>query len=283
MAALSTQDDFKNLRALIAKIQEIAVLPHVVFKVLEITGSSESPASEIERAVIVDPGFSTKLLALANSAYYSLPRKVSTIREAVMFLGFKAVRQMAMTVGVFELFAGKSDHESLRRRSWWRHSVDTAVCCRAIALHTRKLQPDEAYTCGLLHLIGRTFLDRFGDGSYDEVEAMISAGATEISAERSVFGLVHTEASLAAAVKWGLPQSLTASLNYLVPPDPGDEFALNRACVAVATKIATAALNPERADEPPTWALELLEIDPDQYAEIVAVGLDAIAHAAELH
>ena len=169
MSAVQAESNNERLARLTSRINEIAVLPHVVFKVLEISSSTDTPASAMEKAIIIDPGFSSKLLMLANSAYYSLPRKVSSIREATTFLGFKAVRQLAMTVGVFDLFVGKTDKESLRRRTWWRHSVDTAVCCRWLAAEAKSVSSEEAYTCGLLHYIGRTLLDRIGEANYEEV------------------------------------------------------------------------------------------------------------------
>lgn len=278
MSALPISDDYQNLRVLISKIQELAVLPHVVFKVLEVTGSSESPAAEIERAILVDPGFSTRLLSVANSAYYALPRKVTSIREAVMFLGFETIRQLAMTVGVFDIFIGKSDRESLRRRSWWRHSVDTAVCARAIATYSKRVSPEEAYTCGLLHYLGKSLMDRYLDGNFDDVDALMMSGMKEHEAERRVFGLVHTEASLAAALKWGFTPALTSSLNYMVEPKPDEEGAAHRACVALSTAIAREAVG-EQVIEPPTWALEVLGISADDLCQVSKLGMEAILNS----
>lgn len=279
-APATTPQDLLMIKSLIAKIHELAVLPHVVFKVLEVTGSSESPAVEIERAILVDPGFSTRLLSVSNSAYYALPRKVNSIREAVMFLGFKAIRQLAMTVGVFDLFIGKGDKESLRRRAWWRHSLDTAVCARVVAMHSKRLSPDEAYTCGLLHYLGKSLLDRFMDGNYDDVEALMEAGMGEIEAERRVFGLVHPEASLAAALKWGFPPALTSSLNYISPPNPGDEAAEHRACVGLSSWIAKHAVGAAVLDSAPLWTLQILGLSADDLPQITQHGTEAIAHSA---
>src|SRR5688500_10564950 len=89
---------------LLARINEMPVLPHVVFKVMEISCGAEFPPAELERTIVVDPGFSSRLITLANSAYYGLPRKITSVKEATSFLGFKAIRQLAMTVGVFDMF-----------------------------------------------------------------------------------------------------------------------------------------------------------------------------------
>ena len=117
------QFESPDLNALMARMRDLAVLPHVVYKVLEISGNSDSSTAEVERTIVVDPGFSSKLLTVANSAYYALPRKVTSIREAILFLGFKSIRQIAMTVGVYDMFIGKTDAESMRRRTWWWASI----------------------------------------------------------------------------------------------------------------------------------------------------------------
>ncbi|HXH59835.1 MAG TPA: HDOD domain-containing protein, partial [Fimbriimonadaceae bacterium] len=127
MSALPAGQGNEAVEIVLASTKEVAVLPQVVYKIMEMTSSTDSSAAMLERAIIIDPGFSTKILTQANSAYYALPRKVTSIKEAVAFLGFRAVRQLAMAVGVFDLFLGKTDAESIRRRGWWRHSLDTAL------------------------------------------------------------------------------------------------------------------------------------------------------------
>ncbi len=120
MSVLPLENELDPIDRILSQCGDVAVLPQVVFKIMEMTGDDSSSAHALERAIVVDPGFSIKLLAQANSAYYSLPKKVTSIKEAIMFVGFKSVRQLAMAVGVFDMFVGKTDKDSLRRRGWWR-------------------------------------------------------------------------------------------------------------------------------------------------------------------
>jgi HD-like signal output (HDOD) protein len=282
MAAQPVFDQAAKVQELVSNVNELAVLPHVIFRVLEISGSSDSPASEIEKAIVVDPGFSTKLLTHANSSYYGLPRKVTSIREAVVFLGYKAVRQMAMTVGMFDLFVGKNDKESLRRRAWWRHSIDTAVCCRWISQRTAKVSPDEAYTCGLLHIIGKTLLDRFEGQGYERVEGIMNGGQSEIIAEQIVFGCDHMHLGEAACRKWGLPEPLSNAMLYEEPLGADHEHAAHRATVALSTRIAAAAVSGASAQELPEWALSILGLSPADTDELFEQGTEKIASAGNL-
>ncbi len=288
MSALPIDSLNDPLAELLEKVDGLAVLPHVVFKVLEISASEDAPPLELERAIIVDPGFSSKVLTLANSAFFGLPRRVTSIREAILFLGFRAVRSLAMTVGTYDMFVGKSDKESLRRRAWWRHSVDTAVCSKALAFFTRKAQPDDCYTCGLLHLIGKTLLDRFGNGEYERVAIMMASGVPELDAESRVFGCNHVDVAISAAERWGFPQALVSGLSYLTPPDDDDPGRTQRAGTALGSALSDIALfrkeHPGQDDihELPQWALDILGIGEERVEMVVEQSVGAIA-AAQLH
>lgn len=288
MSALPVDGLNPAVERVFAKCGDLAVLPQVVIRIMEMTGSDDSSAQALERAIVVDPGFSAKILKQANSAYYALPRKVTNIREAVMFLGFKSVRQLAMAVGVFDLFVGKTDKESLRRRAWWRHSLDSAICSRMLAPRVPNVNADEAYTCGLLHYIGKTLLDRSDSKEYEKVTALQEKGVSDCEAERAVFACDHVEVAMEAATRWGFPQVLIDGLSYKSPPSPACPYRHLAALTALADRIATLAVDgtareawtPESV---PAWALGILIIAPDEVPILIEQGAAAIADAASSH
>lgn len=288
MSAAPIYEQNPRVTIIMGRVNELAVLPHVVYKVLEISGSNDSSTADMERAIVVDPGFSSRLLTMANSAYYGLPKKVTSIKEALMFLGFKAVRQLAMTVGVYDMFVGKTDRDSLRRRAWWRHSVDTAVCAKWIASEYRSLPPDDAYTCGLLHFIGKTLLDRFGGDDYGKIEMLMTKGGTDRDCERALYGCDHIEVAQVAAKKWGFPEQLVSGLDYVSLPQEEDPHLTHRACVALGSQIAEFAMGGSANQDPevpftlPDWAMNALGINEEKVPECLDGGMRAIAAAAQL-
>ncbi|MCE9557506.1 MAG: HDOD domain-containing protein, partial [Armatimonadetes bacterium] len=242
-----------------------------------------------EKTIAIDPGFSMKVLKLANSSAYGLPRPVSSIKEAVAFLGTRGIRELAMAAGVFDFFLGKTDSESMRRRSWWRHSLDTAFCARHIARRfPGRLNVDEAYTCSLLHLLGKTVMDRVNSANYATVMEMIGAGKTDLEAEREMFGCTHVEVAMAVTEGWGLPHDLVQGLNYIEAP--GDDILkpVNAAVVAVSHLmarhvVAGVSVSDQRKlyEAYPRWALDLLNLDDLKLQILVLEGEQAIATAQE--
>ncbi|MHB8637355.1 MAG: HDOD domain-containing protein [Fimbriimonadaceae bacterium] len=280
----ASQSQEKALARVMSCVGDLAALPHVIFKVLEISAESADTAGiEMERAIVIDPGFSSRILIHANSAAYGLPRKLVSIKEAIAFLGYRAIRNAAMTVGVFDLFIGKNDRASLRRRMWWRHSLDSAVCGRWLSRELKVAYPEEAYTCGLLHLLGKTLLDKLGTPDYAQVEALIESGVDSIQAEIEVFGVDSVTLASGAASRWGLPQDLVQGLRYAAPSEDGPTPPLC-ALTAIADFIAGCAtdgwdanLEDERI---PGWALMILNVSADKFDSLVHGGLAVIASSS---
>lgn len=286
MAALPNEEKNAVVQAILSRVSEIAALPQVVYKIIELTGTTMTAVQEIDNAISIDPGFSSKVLMLANSAYYALPRKLTSIREAATFLGFKTIRQLAMTVGVFDMFVGKTDAGSLRRRTWWRHSVDTAVCAQAIARLVRTVSPDEAYSCGLLHDIGRPLLDRYGNGNYGDVELLCANGVHELAAEEQVYGCNHVEVGAAAAESWRFPPTLCECVAYHHSP-PDGEIPLHAAITCLANEIAHAIVagRTRQSEEAlgggfSAWATDTLSFDATKTDEAFGICKEAISNGS---
>ena len=287
MSALPVGETNEAVNRVLSKTKEVAVLPQVVYKIMEMTSSEDSSSAMLEEAIVNDPGFSAKILTQANSAFYALPRKVTSIRDAVAFLGFRAVRQLGMAVGVFDLFVGKTDAESIRRRVWWRHSLDTAVCCRFIAGRAKMGVADEAYTIGLLHYIGKTLTDRSNPAEYDKVMMLIEKGASDLQAERAVFGCDHVEVGTAAAVVWGFPDVLVQGMDYVNEPDDSCEHKRLRALIGLGDKVAHHVMEGKMSEEWETeavqdWTLKTLDVDSEELKKIIDEATEAIAVAASM-
>jgi len=215
MLAKNRTPKVNSAAELVAMAQELAALPQVVMKVIDLTNNPRSTAADLEKVIGTDQGFAAKVLTLANSAYYGLPRRVSSIREAVMFLGFKTVRSIAMTITSFNMFLGKSDSISLAKREIWRHSLNTAVISKSLATLIREVIPEEAFVAGLLHDIGKTLLDQYVHEDFLSIMEYIKEHqVTFIEVERQLMPFDHAQVGREVVIRWNLPLILAEAIGF---------------------------------------------------------------------
>lgn len=219
---------------------EVSALPQVVAKVIDLATDLSATAAEIERVISVDPGFCARLLKLANSAYFGLPRKVSSIREAVVLLGGRTIRNLALTVSCYNVFIGKTDADSLLRRELWRHSVLCATCTRSLASFGSGCPKGEGFVAGLLHDIGKSIaLTSMRSEALAAVELQRREQITSPEAEVRAMGFDHTQIGARLATKWNLPDILVHAIEHhhsagALEPSPARALA---ASVALADSI----------------------------------------------
>lgn len=210
------------LDMVIAEVAELRPLPMVAVRVLEIAEGERFSAHELAQAIATDQALTSKMLRLSNSAYYGFPRRISTVRDAVVLLGFRAVRSATLASCVIDALPGG---EVLDPVEAWRFSVTVGLLAEVMARATR-LHQDEAFTAGVIHNIGRLALDQ--QRPRELAAARVLAMQREITipeAQRAVLGFTDAELGGALALHWNFPADLAEAVaghhldvNHL--PDP---------------------------------------------------------------
>jgi len=182
----------------------VPVFRPVAVKLLRLLGNQDASVLEVSQLLKSDPGFSTEMLTMANSAAHGRSHRIYTIEKAVVLLGLDRTRSLATKTafdGMIRSLGG-----SLTVQSCWRHSLATALIARWLAPFYR-LHPDLVYTTGLMHDIGRLGLLAVEPKQYSELLARVE-GTNEdmLLAERCAFRVDHCEAGLFLTKTWGLPQ-----------------------------------------------------------------------------
>ncbi len=116
-----------TLDEVLARVNEISTLPHVAMKVMEVANDPDSSVIDMKIAIEKDPPLSARVLRCANSSAYGLREKVSSVQRAIGLLGLRQIRNLALTVGVADLFAREETFGSYRRRGLWRHMVAVGI------------------------------------------------------------------------------------------------------------------------------------------------------------
>jgi putative nucleotidyltransferase with HDIG domain len=209
---------------LASNLDDLPSLPAVVMELLGSIEQDDIDISVLAKKVSLDQALTAKTLRLANSSLYSLQVKVTTIQQAITFLGFQATRNLITTAAITGCFpAGLCP--GFDDRAFWRHSIAAAACARVLARHVRFNQ-DYAFTAGLLHDIGRQVLVSSYPEQYQRVLALRTAYDTDLlDAERRVLGVDHVDAGVALAGHWNFSDTMRQAISYHHAPEtPGAGF-----------------------------------------------------------
>ena len=204
-----------DLDELIEEITELPTLPQVATRLMDLLDDPNTEAPEINRVMARDPALAGKILKLVNSAYYGLANKVSSLNQAIVILGFKTVKSVALSASVMGLFKGPSQQGRFDRRRFWEHSIACACVGRLVARKQKSFDPETAFSAGLLHDIGKLVVQHYFPAQADAVvEYAEEHGCSYIEAERAVYETTHAEIGHWLAAKWGLPRELVGAIGY---------------------------------------------------------------------
>jgi putative nucleotidyltransferase with HDIG domain len=207
-----------TLDEVVDRLQELPSLPAVVMELLTSIEQEDADISVLAKKVSHDQALTAKTLRLANSSTYGLQVKVTTIQQAITFLGFQTTRDLITAAAITGCFAeGKC--AGFNDKAFWRHSIATAACTRVLARRMR-LNQDYAFTTGLLHDIGRLVLVSTHPERYAEVIAWRAAHDSELlEAERAVLGIDHLAAGIALAEHWNFSDTMKLAIAHHHEPD----------------------------------------------------------------
>jgi putative nucleotidyltransferase with HDIG domain len=209
---------------LVRGIQDLPSLPAVVMDLLSNLDQEHVDISVLARKVSNDQALTAKTLRLANSSSFGLQVKVTTIQQAITFLGFQTTRNLITAAAVTGCFPhGRCP--GFNDKAFWRHASATAACARALARRIRFNQ-DVAFTAGLLHDIGRLALVTSHPEAYGAALARRAQhGGSLEEAERAVLGVDHVDAGVALAGHWNFSDTMRQAIAFHHAPEtPGAGF-----------------------------------------------------------
>jgi len=193
----------KVRREIYSKSNKIPSLPEVVTEVLRLLNDPGSEIQQFEDVLGKDPALVAKMLRVVNSPFYGLARPMTSIKEAVMVLGFRSLRSLvlaASTAGFMERDYSCYGHDE---KGLWKHALSVASGARTLAKILRE-NPDsreEIFVAGLLHDIGKMLIAPY----LGQVSLNTTEGDRDfVDIEDKILGITHEEAGGLVCTKWGL-------------------------------------------------------------------------------
>jgi len=192
--------------------KDLPVLSGSIANILSLTEGTESNVSQIAEVIKRDVSLSAAILRITNSSAFGLLRKVTTIDQAVMLLGFKSIRNIALGVGVFNLFP-PNEKDFLSKV--WQRSLVTGLAARELCNLTGNKKKEEAFTIGLLHDIGLiAFFGYDKKKASDLFDKSENNGRMDLDDEKTYMGLDHIEAGKLLAERWRLPEEIIIAMMH---------------------------------------------------------------------
>lgn len=220
-------------------VGQLPTLPEVAAQVLRLARSPNSSMRDIARIVEKDPPMAARVLKVANSAYYGLSQKVSSLQHALAVLGLREVRNIVTSMGVMEAFPERGGC-SFDRARFWEHSAACAAVANYVAEKMRFDVSGEAYVAGLLHDIGMLVLDQFFHEDYQEVWAALDGAGSLIKAEAAVLEATHTQVGALLAVWWQMHPSTVEVILHHHTPERASRYPVLTDVVSVADAVCCA-------------------------------------------
>lgn len=143
-----------SIKKLSEKINELPTPDFIVQNIIAVASDPDSGTKDLNSAVLKSPPLSAKILKLSNSAYYALPRKITKLSQAINILGFKTVRNLALSLFTAKSFF-KEEYEYFNTKKFWKHLMGTAIAAELLSKYVNFPDREEAFLSGMLHDLGK--------------------------------------------------------------------------------------------------------------------------------
>ncbi len=257
---MARQQHAVEANKLVVSIKDLPTLPTAIAEILQVANNPSASAGDLQVVIGKDPPLASKVLKIANSAMFGFSRRIESIQQAVVAIGFRRIRSVASAMAVAPVF--RTDETGLLNGPMlWAHSTAAGMWTQEIARASRYQETDLVFTAGLLHDIGILILNQFAHESYQATLTMLKSENIPLhEAEQKMLGTTHERVGAALCAKWMLPAGLTQIISYhhseTAPVDPAAQILAMADYLAVTNGLPEIAGLPEPPE--PTRLAEAL-------------------------
>lgn len=259
-----------KLNSLIDNAANLPSIPKVVQELIESFSNDDFDIDDVAKKVAADQALTAKVLRLANSAKYGGNRTVGSVNDAIVRMGFEALRTLVLASGITSAFKAP---EGFDLKQFWRQSFMVANRAKWVAKYTKE-NPETAFTCGMMHDVGDLLIAIILPDQARGIELLVADGANKVDLQRNQLGFDFTQAGESLAGRWRFPDAIADGIRWQNQPSAAEHPTPLAAINAIAIYLTEHA----QAD-----SQELLANFPNDIAETLGIDLvEMLANADQL-
>ena len=203
------------VKEIIAQVDHLPAIPAVAQRVLAEVSREDFSFKDLMNMVRLDPGITAHVLRMCNSPYYGLSRKITSLQEALTYLGTNNLVQLILSGEMVSHFRVSQEGYRLSRGDLWRHSMACALLAQRIGQMVGYHEQATLFTAALLHDVGKLIMSQYVADRFDQIEALVQDNQLSfVEAERQVLGVDHALLGAAIAKKWNFPEPIAVAIAY---------------------------------------------------------------------
>lgn len=219
---------------------DLASPPLVYERLMEVINHPRGGAADVAYVIREDTALTARLLKVVNSAFFSFPRRIDTVSQAVTVVGTTQVRDLALATSVVTLFKDIPG-DLLDMDGFWRHSLACGVAARVLAGLRREGNVERYFVSGILHDVGKLVMCLRAPGPLRQIMEEAREGEALLQEiEGRVLGFDHAQVGEALLDLWNMPANLRETVRFHHSPHRAERFPLEAAAIHVADVMANA-------------------------------------------
>jgi len=211
-----------KLEKILSKVENFPSMPAAGSKLLALLEQQDVSVTEVEEILRYDPGLTANVLKLANSAYFGIPARIGSVKQAIVLLGTNRLIQLVTASCVGAIMNKAITGYNLPPGNLWHHSIGVTVAAEGLMKELNIEAAEEIFTAALLHDVGKLVVGEFIDNDIRKIEAALSQGISFETAENIVLGTNHADVGAQILTQWSLPPAIVNAVRWHHSPESAD-------------------------------------------------------------
>ncbi|MBW2411193.1 MAG: HDOD domain-containing protein [Deltaproteobacteria bacterium] len=254
-----------KLEKILSKVDSFPSMPAAGSKLLCLLEEQDVSISEVEDILRYDPGLTANVLKLANSAYFGIPSRIGSVKQAIILLGTNRLIQLVTASCVGAVMKKAVPGYNIPAGNLWRHSIAVSIAAEALVKDKKNLNSEDFFTPALLHDVGKLVLGNFVKEDLNAIESITDKGIPFVVAENMILGADHTEIGARILSHWSFPDDVVNAVRYHHDPESAETSSMKIDVVHLSNLLC------QMNSTAPNGAGQAVELSP---AVIDRLGID---------